>query len=160
MRVDEDDRRVLDRGTDLGGITQHIESCAGTKFPQDALILDEDVPKTPVLRQFRRESFRYKDGRPGLAKYNRVQIIHASSIFERTVDEPLLKWCKKHRYHLLTCNHVDFQRLHRHHPHWGILAVLNQSVAHRTPKILSSKVDLIFSQHMKSSFQNQLFVIK
>lgn len=160
MRVDEDDRRVLDENTDFDCITQHIQSCAGTKFPPDALVLDEDVPKTPVLKRLRAKSLTYKNGRPGLAKYNRIQVIHASNIFKRTVDEPLLRWCKKHQYHLLTCNYIDFKKLDKYRSHWGILAVLNQSVAHNTPKKLARKLDLIFNNNNKSSFQNKLFGIK
>jgi hypothetical protein len=160
MYVTEEKRQELDAITDFQQITQSIERRAGQRFPTEALILDQDLPAQGLVPELRARALRYDGGNPGFAKYNRVQIIHASHIFDSTEDGPLLRWCNRQEYPLLTCNVQDFRHLHQTTQHWGLIISLDQPFAHNQPVQFTDKVESIVTGHRKHEMQNRLFAVQ
>jgi hypothetical protein len=159
MFIREEYREDLNSGTDLEQISQHIEHRTGQSLPMEALILDEDINVNPLLRHLRKQSLKYSDGRPALAKRNHVQVIHAAHIFDSTEDRPLIEWCAKHEYPLLVIDEDYKDKHHQAVDHWGIIWSLNYSYPHNYPRGFSAKVNSIFVNHKKIGFQNTLFPI-
>lgn len=121
MWVPESDRLPLDPDCDFNRVNRTIRN-QGT-LPFEALILDEDLPATPLLTAIRSKQLRYRGGRGILNKHSRVAVAHAAHLFDTTTDKTLLEWCADHGYVLLTCNRRDFEQLHQTHQHTGLTSV-------------------------------------
>lgn len=158
MWVPESDRLPLDPQCDFDRIDETIRD-QGT-FPYEALILDEDLPATPLLTAVRSKQLLYKGGRGIINKHRRVAVAHAAHLFETTTDETLLNWCAAHRYVLLTCNQKDFKWLHQTHQHAGLIICVDQGYPAANPDGCARKLDSIFANHSYANFVNRLFAIR
>lgn len=159
MQVPESDRRPLDESTDFVSATEHILDRAGGSLPHEAVILDEDVPAMPLIPVLRSEQPTYRTGRPGLSKYDRMQIIHASHIFETTQDRPLLEWCHHHGFPLVSCNVRDFVGLHQTTSHSGVLLCPDQTTVHGRPRAVAREIAAVISTRRKTEISDRVFTI-
>lgn len=157
MWLPESTRQPLNSTSNFSDIDDNIRQ-QGT-LPREALILDEDLPSTVLMQALRAQTPRYKGGRGIVGRYGRIEVSHAGHLFSTTEDRPLLEWCDRHGYVLLTCNVRDFQQLDQQINHSGIIICTNQSYPATNPGKCAKKCDNIFASHHKPRFSNNLFVI-
>lgn len=66
---------------------------------------------------------------------------------ERTTDIELLRWCNEEECLLLTNNANDFEPLHRHEDHSGLLLYYDQRLPDEDPEGLARTVDEVITQY-------------
>lgn len=128
--------------------------------PRDAVVLDEDINDREFLRGLRRRQLTYADGRPGLEKYPRLEVIAAGHVFQSTNDLPLLSWCRLNDYPLITANEEDFVSLHRQGvDHSGILVVSDKVAFGEKPVAYAGEVARIFGELRKSELRDEVIEV-
>ena len=158
MWIPEDARQPLNNESNLDAIDASIRQF-GT-LPSEALILDEDLPVMPLLRELRNQQLRFNGGRGALGRYKRVEVAHAAHLFETTQDKKLLEWCNRHGYILLTCNVKDFEKLDRHMNHSGMIVSRDQGYPASKPSDFARKCNQIFNDWRKHNFWDTIFTIR
>ena len=157
MWLPETKRRSLDSSSDFSVIDSGLRN-EGT-LATEGLILDEDLPATQLMRELRARQLRFRGGRGALSRYRRVEVGHSGHLFSTTQDQPLLEWCHRHGYILLTCNVKDFEKLDRQINHSGIIASTNQGYPACDPSNFADKCEKIFKDWRKHQFKNRVFTI-
>jgi hypothetical protein len=157
MWLPQDKRKILNSDVDFDHIDASLRN-EGT-LPREALVLDEDLPTTPLLKELRAKTLRYSGGRGAIGRYQQVEVMYAGHLFSTTADRPLLEWCHRHGYVLLTCNVLDFERLDRKLAHSGLIVSLDQAFPSTNADDFATKINAIFGSHRKREFANQLFTV-
>lgn len=150
-------RKSLHYNCDFDKIDATLRS-EGT-LAREALILDEDLPSTYLMKELRGRQLRFNGGRGIMGRYRRVEVGHAGHLFSTTQDQPLLEWCHRHGYVLLTCNAKDFEALDRQLSHSGLIISINQGYPAADPSGFADKCERIFNDWRKNKFNNQVFTI-
>lgn len=125
--------------------------------PRDAVVLDEDVNDREFTRALRQERLTYADGRPGLVKYPRLEVIAAGHLFQSTNDRPLLSWCRLNDYPLITANEEDFVGLHRRGvDHSGVLVISDKVAFGGKPRAHADEIARILGQLRKPELRDSV----
>jgi predicted nuclease of predicted toxin-antitoxin system len=85
-----------------------------------------------------------------------IEVIQAKDeMGEQTIDEPLLEWCAKNQYVIITNNLKDFKPLHEQRDHQGIFAYSDQGLPNRDPEGLARAVVAVIEQYGTEEFKNE-----
>lgn len=156
MKLPAGDRPALTESTNPGTVSERITESTIPHLPREAIILDEDVNSKQFIRELRSRQLTYSDGRPGLGKFSRIQIVAAAHLFETTEDKPLLNWCEMHGYLLVTANREDFVELGNTTTHSGILIVADKNGLVNRTTAYGNEFERIFDNLSKSQIRNQI----
>lgn len=161
MRVPKNRRNEeLTSSSDFSEVDEYLKShITSTHLPRYALILDEDVKKSPHVNLLRKEDLRFQNGRGSINPRQRVSVASADDLFSSTEDRPLLKWCHSHGYQLMTCNVQDFQQLNQSTTHSGLMICSDQSFTHQNPSVISNKIDAVYNDNKIRQVENTAFEI-
>lgn len=156
MKLPAGDRPTLTESTNLSTVSKQIIETTTPHLPREAIVLDEDVNSKQFVRELRSRQLTYSDGRPGLGKFNRIQIVAAAHLFETTEDEPLLNWCEAHGYPLVTGNREDFVELGSNTTHSGVLVVADQTGLVTRTTAYGDKFRQMFDSMSKTQIRNRI----
>lgn len=89
-----------------------------------------------------------------------VETLRIDDLFHTTDDAPLLKWCNRHGFVLITNNCQDFNQLDAKYAHSGLILYTPQSFAvHQTGDFVDAVMQLD-SQYGLSNLSNQVVWIQ
>lgn len=159
MKLPAEERPALTASTDLAAVSRRIRRTASPFLPQEAIVLDEDVNAKSLVRELRRRRITYEDGRPGLEKFDGLQIVAAGHLFDSTEDGPLLEWCTLNDYPLVTANEQDFLQLHRVMSHAGILIVRDKPGLTTRTGSYADEFQRIFDNLSRQELRDELVLV-